>query len=83
MNLPGSFNRNRFQLNANSHNYKVLQEDWDLYDSDDFAFDILETFKSEEIIEDDWREAIPVMEDKWIATLQPYNEKGYNKLKIK
>jgi len=83
MNLPGSFNRNRFQLNARSHNNKMLQEDWNLYGSDAFTFDILETLKSEEIMEEDWRETISVMEDNWLAALQPYDEKGYNKLKIR
>ena len=81
MNLPGSLNGSRFKLDAKAHNNKVLQEDWNLYGCTAFTFDILETLKSGEIIEEDWREAIAVMEDNWLATLKPYNEKGYNKLK--
>ncbi|MHB9094837.1 MAG: GIY-YIG nuclease family protein [Eubacteriales bacterium] len=81
MNLSGIFNRHRFQLNSKCHVSKSLQEDWDLYGADAFTFDILETVKSEEISKDDWREAVSALEDKWLNTLQPYGESGYNKQK--
>lgn len=81
MNLPGIINSQRFQLNFKCHRNKVLQQDWDLYGSDTFTFDILETLKSDEISQDDWRKAVSEMEDKWLTTLHPYGESGYNKQK--
>lgn len=80
MNLPGSLNSNRFQLNLRCHRNKALQEDWGLYGPDAFAFDILENL-SEEIPESDWREAVSALEEKWLGSLQPYGDKGYNKPK--
>ncbi|KJS16022.1 MAG: excinuclease ABC subunit C [Peptococcaceae bacterium BRH_c4b] len=81
MNLPGSRNSYRFQLNLKCHRNKALQEDWDLYGADAFTFDILETLKTEEIPKDDWRDALSALEDKWLNNLQPYGERGYNKEK--
>lgn len=83
MNLPGIFNRHRFQLNANVHTNKALQEDWNLYHANAFTFDILETIKAEEIAKDDWSKTIAALEDKWLNQIEPYDEKGYNKYKIK
>lgn len=83
MNIPGKFNSHRFQLNFKVHRNKALQEDWDSYGSQAFAFDILETIKAEAITEADWREAVTALEDKWLERLQPYGENGYNKQKKK
>lgn len=81
MNLSGKFNSNRFQLNFKCHPNKELQEDWNLYGSDAFSFEILETLESEEIPKDTWRDALSALEDKWLTTLQPYGETGYSKQK--
>ncbi len=82
MNLPGIFNRHRFQLNASVHRTKELQEDWNSYGPDAFTWDVLETLKAEEIPEADWSKAILALEEKWLTNLQPYDENGYNKLKL-
>lgn len=82
MNLPGSFNGQRFQLNMNGHSNKQLQEDWNTYGPDTFTFEILETINPEKVAKDNWREAVSNLEAKWLDNLQPYEEKGYNKLKI-
>lgn len=79
MNLPGIFNRHRFQLNASAHSNKVLQEDWNVHSATAFSFDVLETLKSEELPADDWRKAVAALEEKWLNKLQPYGDKGYNK----
>ncbi|HWR08512.1 GIY-YIG nuclease family protein [Sporomusa sp.] len=78
MDLPGKFNSNRFQLNVNSHRNKALQEDWNLYGSDAFTFEVLESINPEKIVKDNWRKAVAELEEKWLNTLQPYGEKGYN-----
>jgi hypothetical protein len=78
MDLPGKFNSNRFQLNVKSHRNKALQEDWNLYGSDAFTFEVLESINPEKILKDNWRKAVAELEEKWLNTLQPYGEKGYN-----
>ena len=83
VNLPGIFNRHRFQLNAATHSIKELQADWHQYGSAAFTFDILEMIKAEEIPKEDWSKATLALEEKWISLLQPYDEKGYNKRKTK
>lgn len=81
MNLHGKKNSWQFQLTANCHPNKTLQTDWNQYGPDAFTFEILETIKSEELAQEDWREATSALEDKWLCSLQPYGDKGYNKLK--
>lgn len=81
MNLPGSLNSNRFQLNFNCHRNKALQDDWNEYGPNAFTFDVLETLKPEEIAIEDWRETVLELEAKWLNTLQPYGEGGYHKQK--
>ncbi|MDD4599965.1 hypothetical protein SDC9_13826 [bioreactor metagenome] len=81
MNIPGSFNGQRFQLNLQSHRNRDLQEDWNSYGADAFVFEILETIKPEKFAKEDWRKAVAALKDKWLENLQPYKEKGYNKQK--
>lgn len=83
MNLPGIFNRHRFQLNAASHPIKDMQEDWHQYGSAAFTCEVLEVLKPEEVLKEDYQKTILALEDKWLTNLRPYGEKGYNKLKIK
>ncbi|MFZ5943181.1 MAG: GIY-YIG nuclease family protein [Bacillota bacterium] len=81
MNLPGKFNSSSFQLNFNSYPIKELQGDWKIFGSDSFAFEILETLEYEKMPKENWRTAVSEMEEKWLNSLQPYCQKGYNKLK--
>jgi len=83
MNLPGILNRHRFQLNASSHPIKDMQEDWHQYGSAAFTCEVLEVLKPEAVLEEDCQKTILALEDKWLTNLQPYGEKGYNKLQIK
>lgn len=81
MNLPGSFNGQRFQLINQAHRNKELQEDWNSYGPDSFTFDILETINPDKIAQEDWRKSVSELETKWLTKLQPYGDKGYNKPK--
>ncbi|WP_238528293.1 GIY-YIG nuclease family protein, partial [Acetonema longum] len=78
-NVAGKLNSQRFQLKGNGHVNKALQQDWNDYGSGSFAFDILETLKTEEFDPQDWPEALALLEEKWLDILQPYGERGYNK----
>lgn len=79
MNIPGIFNSHRFQLNQKVHRNKNLQNDWDLYGSDSFSFDILEILEYQKYNMEEWRDAVTILETKWLTILEPYEEKGYNK----
>jgi hypothetical protein len=81
MNLPGKKNSQEFQLKAGGHYNKELQSDWNALGPAAFTFEILETLKPETIPQEDWRKAVTALEDKWLDTLQPYGERGYNKKK--
>lgn len=81
MNLPGAFNSNRFQLSLKVHRNNALQKEWDEYGADAFTFDTLETIDPDKVPQEEWRDAVAKLEDKWMNTLQPYDEKGYHKPK--
>ncbi|WP_371363566.1 hypothetical protein SRRS_44460 [Sporomusa rhizae] len=79
MNVPAKCNSDKFQLNYKVHRNAALQADWNKNSPEDFSFEVLETIKAEEIPQEDWRAAVKKLEEKWLNTLQPYGEKGYNK----
>lgn len=81
MNLPGMKNRINFQLKTGCHPSKALQADWRSSGHDAFSFDVVETIKAEKIPQEEWRKAVSALEEKWLAELEPYGEKGYNRLK--
>lgn len=83
LNLPGSFNRHAFQLKSNAHSSPALQADWNQFGADAFEFSVLETIKTDEFLQEDWRDAVDILEEKWLSQLQPYGERGYNKEKKK
>jgi hypothetical protein len=78
-NLDGIFNRNRFQLNANSHHQKQLQADWNELGADKFEFEILEELEFREGL--DTKKELEFLEDLWLEKLEPFGEKGYNERK--
>ena len=78
-NLDGIFNRHRFGLANGVHSNKDLQKDWN--DSqENFAFEILEQLKPDDDPLHDYTEELQIMEELWLEKLQPYQERGYNKL---
>jgi len=71
----------KFMLTTGGHKNKELQTDWDEHGKDNFEIEILET-----IVEKDWQgiSKSKILErqlDKWLEELQPYGEKGYNRIK--
>lgn len=78
-NLDGIFNRINFQLNANGHNQKELQADWNELGADKFAFEVLEELEFRENL--DIKKELEFLEDLWLEKLQPFGENGYNEPK--
>jgi len=81
LNLPGKKNSQLFQLKMGGHPNKELQADWISAEADAFSFTVLETLKTSDFSPADWRKAVTNLEDKWLAALQPYGERGYNQEK--
>jgi len=79
-NLPGLINRHQFDLSLGSHRNRDLQADWKRDGAEGFAVETLEVLAPHEdgtpITPDDVRD----LERKWLATLQPYGDAGYNEL---
>jgi hypothetical protein len=80
LDLPAIFTRYRFTLKQNMHPVRELQNDWNRFGEEWFRFEVLEKIKPEEIPETGWKQAVESLEEKWLANLRPYGEKGYNKL---
>ncbi|MDA8441000.1 MAG: GIY-YIG nuclease family protein [Peptococcaceae bacterium] len=78
LNLPGSFNRHRFQLQAKTHPSQDLQRAWDHDGPEAFNFEVLATIDTAKLAEGDWHDAVTALEQQWLEKLQPYAAKGYN-----
>ena len=79
VNLPGIFNREKFTLNAGSHMNKRLQSDWNTFGADNFVFEVLEELKPSEC--SDIKVDLNLLEEIWLDTLNPFDDRGYNERK--
>jgi len=82
-NLPGKLNSHKFQLKNGLHLNKEIQKDFNEIGEEGFSFDILDHLKPKEDLDYDYTEELKTLEEMWIEKLQPFNEKGYNKIKIR
>lgn len=79
----GSFNNLKrlngfqFMLKTNTHTNKVLQADYNLYGQEAFEVKIVEYLKKKKkaIL---MKKELEKLEQKWLETLKPYGEHGYN-----
>ncbi|NMB25179.1 MAG: GIY-YIG nuclease family protein [Firmicutes bacterium] len=68
----------RWQLDMGMHANSQLQRDWNELGEGAFAYEVIE---SKEVQEDtDTRWELSQMEKTWLAKLQPYGDRGYNRL---
>lgn len=80
----GSFNNLKrlngfqFMLKTNTHTNKVLQADYNLYGQEAFEVEIVEYLKKKEEGYFDEKKELEKLEQKWLETLKPYGERGYN-----
>jgi hypothetical protein len=79
MNLK-TMNGKRFELTMGSHRNKSLQSDWNEFGENAFAFEVLEVLEIKEDEYFDAKDALEKLEEKWLNTLQPFGERGYNNL---
>lgn len=80
----GSFNNLKrlngfqFMLKTNTHTNKELQADYNLYGQEAFEVEIVEYLKKKEEGYFDEKKELEKLEQKWLETLKPYGELGYN-----
>lgn len=80
-NLHGKSNSYKFQLNSGLHINRDLQEDYIKYGEQNFTFEILDTLEPKDDPAYKYDEDLKTLEDLWLEKLQPFDEKGYNKIK--
>lgn len=82
----GSFNNLKrlnglkFMLKTNTFTNPLLQKEWNEYGSDTFTIETVEMVKKPEEGYFDEKRELEKLEQKWIEQLQPFGDKGYNKL---
>jgi len=76
--VPGKLNGHRAQLRMHSHRNAELQQDWDAFGSEAFAFEVLDLLKPSEEPGYDPGDDLRVLEQLWLDKLQPFGERGYN-----
>jgi hypothetical protein len=79
-NLDGKFNRFQFELKLGVHGNKELQREWNEFGEQAFTFEIIDRIKPVEDMKHDYSKEIEAMESKWLDQLQPYGDRGYNKI---
>ena len=78
--LKGIINRVKFQLKNNLHINKDMQNDYNKIGEANFGFEILDYLEPREEMEENYTKELQVLENMWLDKLQPFNEKGYNKI---
>ena len=66
------------QLEMGRYANLQLQKDWNELGSKAFAYEVLEEKEAGEVTDMRWE--LKQMEKPWLEKLQPYGERGYNKL---
>ena len=76
--VPGKLNGHRAQLRMRSHRNAALQQDWDTFGSDAFAFETLDLLAPSTAPDYDPGDDLKVLEELWLQKLQPFGDQGYN-----
>ena len=76
-NLKSKWLTIRMQLDMGRHPNSELQEDWNELGGNAFSYKVLEERKQEADMDVKWE--LQQMEKAWLAKLEPYDERGYNK----
>ena len=80
LNLDGSRNRFNFEIrNGCLRNHPELQRDWNKVGGEHFSCEILEELEPRDDPFRDLRDELAKLEQKWLDTLQPFGDRGYNR----
>jgi hypothetical protein len=80
LNVQGKINSIKFQLNHGSYPNRELQNDFNSSGESNFKFEIIDYLDPKDEPGYDHTSDLKVLELMWIEKLQPFGEKGYNKL---
>lgn len=72
-------NRSRAMLRLGCHFIRELQADWNRIGEATFSFDVLEVVDADTLSAIAIEQALQDLEKSWLAQLQPYEERGYNR----
>ena len=79
-NLPARKNRFEMELSYGSLTDIELLKDLRQFGKENFLFEVLDYLEPKEDPSYNYTEDLKTLEELWIEKLQPFNEKGYNKL---
>ncbi len=77
VNLPGTLNRQRFQLEHGSHPDRELQTDWKALGADAFEFEVLDRLEPRDDPGYDPTEDLKVLKEMWLERLAAAGESLY------
>jgi hypothetical protein len=77
MNLK-TINGRRLELQRGTHRNPLLQRELTDYGPEAFVFEVLEVLKSKDNEEPETQEALKKLSEKWLETINPFGERGYN-----
>ncbi len=78
-----TINGKKMELESGSHRNKKLQKELDEFGKEVFVFEVLEVLEKKEDEAFNKKDELKKLEEKWLAKLQPYGERGYNERKNK
>ncbi|MDD5093598.1 MAG: hypothetical protein PHV74_04355 [Dehalococcoidia bacterium] len=68
-------------MNLGSHRNKRLQDEWNEFGSENFAFELLDELTPIKGECHDYQADLAFLEELWLEKVQPYGERGYNERK--
>ena len=76
-----TINGKRFSLDMGSYQNKGLLDELKEFGAEAFVFEVLEILEAPREGYFDAKDALKKLKEKWLDKLQPYEERGYNKIK--
>jgi hypothetical protein len=83
MDLTAIWHAQKLQLDFGMHQNTMLQNDWKEFGSENFVYEIIEEIKYSEDKPVNYEKEIKTLEELIIEELQPFENKGYNKISKK
>ena len=80
LDLVAIWHAQKLQLDFGMHQNSELQSDWKKYGPDNFIYEIVEEIKEQDDKPLDYNKEIKALEQMIIEELQPFNDKGYNRV---
>ena len=79
-NIDAKWNRHKVQLDFGSHPNSELQKDWKESGKNNFVFEALGEVKQSDEETIDYTCEAELLKEMFIEELQPFDDKGYNKM---